>query len=142
MGTATAAEPQLDHPVQRHVHRRNVVEDMRYDGTEEGAEALCRWVRSHGGEAEVHLDGLLVKTQVKWVRVPAGYWVGHGVIGQFWVISNEVHVGSYDPVEDGFGAAYDLSEDQLRSLRTEAGETSNVERLREIVGLVVAAAVA
>lgn len=127
---------------QRHVHRPNVVEDMRYDGTEEGAAALVAWVRSHGGEANDTLDGPLVKTQVKWVRVPAGFWVGHGVVGQFWVISAEVHALSYDPADGGYGADYTLDEDRLRLLRTEAHETAEVERLREIVDVVVAAAVA
>lgn len=127
---------------QRHVHRRNVVEDMRYDGTEEGAVALVAWVRSHGGEAEVTLDGPLVKTQVKWVRVPAGYWVGLGCVQQFWVISGEVHALSYDPADGGYGSDLTLSDDQLRALRTEAGEIDDTRRLREIVDVVVAAAVA
>lgn len=132
----TVTEPQ------RHVHRRNVVEDMRYDGTEEGAEALVRWVRSHGGEAEVTLDGPLVKTQVKWVAVPVGFWVGLGCVQQFWVISGEVHSLSYDPADGGYGSDLTLDEDQLRALRTEAAETGDVLRLREIVDVVVAAAVA
>lgn len=84
---------------QRYVHRRTFVEAVRYDGSPEGARALASWVEGHGGEARVDWDGPLVKTQVKWVRVPTGFWVGRGYIGQFWVISNEVHAGCYEPVE-------------------------------------------
>lgn len=134
--TPTRVEPQ------RWVHRPNVVEAMRHDGTEEGGRALVAWVRSRGGEAEPTLDGPLVKTQVKWVRVPVGFWVGHGVVGQFWVISAEVHALSYDPADGGYGADLSLDEDSLRLLRTEAHETTDVERLREIVDVAVAAAVA
>jgi hypothetical protein len=92
---------------QRHVHRRNVVEDVRYDGTEEGATALVAWVRSHGGEAEDTLDGPLVKTQVKWAAVPPGFWVGLGCVRQFWVISGEVHALSYEPAGPDFNAIVD-----------------------------------
>lgn len=128
--------------VQLHVHRPNVVANMGYDGSEEARHELARWVVANGGQAKVHLDHLLVKTQLKWAIIPPDYRVGLGVVGQFWAISADVHALSYDPVDGGYGADYRLGEDQLRLLRTEAHETADVERLREIVDVVVAAAVA
>lgn len=94
----TLTEPLTD--PRRYVHRRTFVESVRYSEAKEGP-TIAAWVVHTGGEATVDLDGLLVKTQVKWVRVPIGFWIGRGYIGQYWVISNEVHAGCYEPVVDG-----------------------------------------
>lgn len=84
---------------QRWQHRRNTVEAMRYDGTDESRDAIWRWVVASGNQAETPWGELLVKTQLKWANVPVGFWVGLGVAGQMWVISHEVFTGSYDPAE-------------------------------------------
>lgn len=145
---ATGLEPR------RHVHRRTFVDDVRHDGTEALGRAIARWVVANGGDAAWTLDGLLVKTQVKWARVPEGYWVGKGYIGQFWVISNEVHAGCYDPadtpsylavVDRDTAAAMVVAADEAVEVATTSDDVSGraygvIEQLRTYVHQLAATA--
>lgn len=113
---------------QRWQHRRTQVEAMRYDGTTECRVAIWRWVIASGGEAQLSWDELLVKTQVKWVAVPVGFWVGLGYIRQNWVISHEVFTGCYDPAEGANHLAV-VDRDQAAAMVVAADEIAEAAKL-------------
>lgn len=91
-------------------HRRTEVKAMAYDGTEAARLHIADVVNRHSpGHALIRPTGtLLIRTQLRWAEVPAGYWVGIGYNGRLWVISDEVFVGCYDPAEgDDYNAVVD-----------------------------------
>jgi hypothetical protein len=122
------------------VHRQTPAKAAQHDGSDASAKDIYEWVVGAGGQAACTLDDLLVKTPTKWAPVPDDWWVIRGVMGQFFVIEPGVYTGCYDRVIVDYGSDLSLSDGSLRELQAAAHGTDNVERLWEIVDLVVAAA--
>lgn len=128
-----------DHDPVPLVHRQTTVASLRYDGTEARRNAIIGWSQGKCFTTNGEITEFWCDSPNGRRPIYTDMTVICGVLGEWYAISAATVAANYDAPTD-YGCDFSLSDQSVRLLRTTAHETTDVERLRELVDLAVAAA--
>lgn len=74
-----------------------VIEAMQFDGTEESAKAVLRWMNLPDASYRDGVTSLFIPTMEGVMTASAGDWVIRGVSGELYPCKPDIFKATYDP---------------------------------------------